>query len=128
MVALNFSAEFADKVASGEKRQTIRRTLRARVGDRVQLYTGQRTKGCRKLTEYDPIVIRTGEVEIDAGGLKFDGHYQTPETADGYAKLDGFESFEAMRRWFLDRYKTDRFRGYEIRWRFPPEQQCDKSD
>lgn len=121
MVALNFSPEFADAVASGQKRQTIRRTLRARVGDRVQLYTGQRTKACRKLIDYDPVVIRTGRIEIDVRGLKFDGYYQADESADGYARLDGFEDFKAMRQWFFERYKTDRFQGFEIRWRFPPD-------
>ena len=44
MVAFNFSPEFADAVASGAKRQTIRKTARAKKGDMLQLYTGQRTK------------------------------------------------------------------------------------
>jgi len=118
VVAINFSAQFAADVASGKKRQTIRQTQRAKVGDRLQLYTGQRTKSCRRLTEADPVVTRTGSIEIDEAGLKYDGHYQTPDTANGYARYDGFENFDQMRKWFFDRYETKRFRGFEIRWAF----------
>ena len=118
MVAFSFSPEFADAVASRKKCQTIRRTMRpgAEVGRKVQLYTGQRTKQCRKLVDEDPTIHRVTEIEIDGHGLKYDGLYQTPETADGYARRDGFENFAAMRKWFFDRYDTDRFVGYEYRW------------
>jgi uncharacterized protein YqfB (UPF0267 family) len=51
MIAINFKAKFADLVASGKKTQTIRQTNRFKVGDTLQLYTGQRTKACRKLGE-----------------------------------------------------------------------------
>ena len=55
MPALNFKKQFADKVERGEKRQTIR-ALRAdgrnpQPGQTLFLYTGMRTKSCRKLGE-----------------------------------------------------------------------------
>ena len=50
MVAYNFQKQFADAVERGEKRQTIRAPRRdgrhAKVGDKLQLYTGMRTKQC----------------------------------------------------------------------------------
>ena len=53
MPALNFKAEFAPLVESGEKRQTIRKLRKdgrdPKVGDALYLYTGMRTKKCRKL-------------------------------------------------------------------------------
>ena len=51
---VNFSV-FIDKVLSGEKRQTIRRASpkweNVKVGDKLTLYTGLRTKQCRNLGE-----------------------------------------------------------------------------
>lgn len=51
MPSLNFMERFAGAVERGEKRQTIRRVRKTpiKVGDTLQLYTGQRTKACRKL-------------------------------------------------------------------------------
>jgi hypothetical protein len=51
MVEINFSEQFAERVKSGDKRQTIRRSKKCGPGDTLQLYTGQRTKACRKLRD-----------------------------------------------------------------------------
>jgi len=54
MPALNFQEQFADRVASGEKQQTIRawRKRPFRTGDKLFLYTGMRhPKACRELGE-----------------------------------------------------------------------------
>lgn len=51
---VNFTV-FIDKILSGEKRQTIRKDGKkwknVKVGDKLTLYTGLRTKDCRKLGE-----------------------------------------------------------------------------
>ena len=51
---VNFTV-FIDKILSGEKRQTIRKAGKkwdkVKVGDKLTLYTGLRTKECRKLGE-----------------------------------------------------------------------------
>lgn len=117
MVALNFSPEFAGPVERREKRQTIRRQQRGKVGDAVQLYTGQRTKDCRKLSDVDPVLIRVAPVVIAPEGLYFEGHLQSEP--DKYARLDGFKDYAAMLAWFQDRYGKPRFNGYEHRWQFP---------
>ena len=51
MPILNFKKEFAELVATGKKRQTIRATRKKpiTVGDRLYLYTGLRTKGARNI-------------------------------------------------------------------------------
>jgi len=51
MVAFNFKECFADEVECGIKRGSIRSNKKCNVGDAIQLYTGQRTKACRKLGE-----------------------------------------------------------------------------
>lgn len=42
MVAFSFSEQFAGPVSRREKLQTIRQTRRAKIGDKIQLYTGMR--------------------------------------------------------------------------------------
>jgi hypothetical protein len=121
MVAYNFSEDFAEAVAARVKRQTLRRQPRAKVGDALQLYTGQRTQGCRKLTEVDPICTRTGVVHLYENHMLFDGYNQTPETADGYAQFDGFENYKAMYAWFKERYGEVPQPLYETRWAWPEE-------
>lgn len=53
MPIINFKPEFAELVASGKKRQTIRamRKRPFKVGDKLYLYTGLRTKQVRNLVK-----------------------------------------------------------------------------
>ena len=46
MVAFNFTTNI-EKLYDGTKQSTIRKTKRCSVGDKMQLYTGLRTKNCR---------------------------------------------------------------------------------
>lgn len=121
MVAYNFQACFALAVESGEKRQTIRavgKRRHARRGDPLQLYTGQRTKACRKLRDaicHDvcPILIYADKVftfnpqEIHLG-----------ENLEILARLDGFTSWAEMRDWFAQVHGLP-FHGVMIRWLVP---------
>lgn len=118
MVAFNFAAEFAVPVERREKTQTIRQTRRAKVGDRIQLYTGQRTANCRKLSEADPLCTCVDYVAIRPNSLTVGDVRKHPRDMDEFARLDGFPSYEAMHRWFADRYGTDHFVGYLTRWVF----------
>lgn len=61
MTAFNFTVN-VEKVEDGSKLSTIRKEQRAKVGDKLQLYTGQRTKACRKLR--DAVCVGTAKVEI----------------------------------------------------------------
>ena len=61
MSAFNFTVNI-DKIEDGSKRSTIRKTRRCKVGDTMQLYTGQRTKDCRKIK--DVVCIGIAKIEI----------------------------------------------------------------
>lgn len=61
MVAFNFTVN-VERVEDGSKLSTIRKEQRAKVGDKLQLYTGQRTKACRKLR--DAVCVGTAKIEI----------------------------------------------------------------
>jgi len=114
VVAFNFSPEFADAVVSGEKVQTVRKTKRAKPGDLLQLYTGQRTKNCRLLREAKCAYV--DYVHIAPDGLTVGDTEKHPGNADAFAKRDGFKNFDAMLAWFAAKYGSPHFVGYVHRW------------
>jgi hypothetical protein len=133
MVALNFKAEFADDVEEGRKRRSIRAPRKdgrdPKKGQALQLYTGMRQPGCRKLG--DSIVARVRPVEISHAGICLDGRmlfagdtpaYQgspDPEAYDGdFARADGFDNFSDMADWFAKQHGLP-FRGNLIEWSDP---------
>ena len=119
MVAYNFKEEFADKVESGEKLQTIRkRRKRPTVfGDILQLYTGMRTKSCRLLRETKCAAVRPfklwNDTVFDLDGTTYGAHI----SANGYvlAKKDGFKTWEEMVEFFSNTYGLP-FEGEIIYW------------
>lgn len=115
MVAINFSAQFADDVAAGRTTQTIRRTRRCEPGDALQLYTGQRTKKCRKLR--DAKCVDVTYVALTARGVTLGDVRRFPRDIDEFAQLDGFADYAEMWKWFSNRYKTSSFTGYVVRWK-----------
>ena len=130
MVAYNFKPQFAPLIASGQKCQTIRtlgKRRHARAGDTLQLYTGQRTRSCRKLldtvcTEAIPIAMHPHTMGEVATGLSlYLGHAECALDAasvDALAKADGFESISEFVDFFRERLP---FVGVLIQWR-PPSQ------
>lgn len=120
MAAYNFQTRFAAAVESGGKRQTIRaesKRRHARPGDKLQLYTGQRTRSCRKLrdaicSEVCPILIEDNRVTIF--------HYLDREICENQeletlAQADGFKSWIEMHDWFFQVHGLP-FRGVLIQW------------
>lgn len=96
---------FAPLVEARTKRQTIRRADSARkiaTGDRLQLYTGQRTKACRKLVAEDPVVEEVCPISLSGAGVVF---------AD----------YQDMWKWFVATYKpgAPTFSGRLITWDWP---------
>lgn len=116
MVAFNFMPLFADRVASGEKTQTIRATRRAKKGDRLQLYTGQRTKACRKLVDPDPVCTLVDYVGIRPEYLTLGNVALHEGDADAFARRDGFADFDEMVNWFIRTHGTPYFQGYVHVW------------
>lgn len=112
MVAINFQPQFVPAIEAGTKTQTVRRTARAKPGDTLQLYTGQRTKACRligtaKCLHVEPIRITDDAISVGASVSRSD--------IEHIARIDGFDSIELMISWFRDRY-TLPFEGYRIFW------------
>jgi len=116
MVAFNFMPQFAELVASGVKTQTLRRNQKAKVGKRLQLYTGQRTKNCRKLITPDPVVVLVDYCAIRKHYITFGNSDNHPRCQDEFARADGFADYAEMYDWFCNRYKASEFVGYVTKW------------
>lgn len=116
MAALNFDQQFCGPVERREKRRSIRQTRRAKVGDRIQLYTGMRTKSCRKLVNEDPVCVCVDYVALRPDSLTVGDVNKHPRDRDEFARLDGFRDYAEMHRWFSDRYGTEYFVGYVHEW------------
>lgn len=122
MVAYNFQARFAPMVERGEKRQTIRavgKRRHAHVGEPVQLYTGMRTKACRKLIEPDPVCVERYDIRLTDLGLEFwdvrgDLHFSAMSPRL-FANRDGFRDFDEMLEFFEGAHGLP-FQGVLIGW------------
>jgi len=115
MPAINFKRKFTAPVASGKKRQTIRKRRKRPIlkGDTLYLYSGMRTKQVLKLRDAKciavlPIVITKSLVTLDSKVLNIG-------EIDRLAKLDGFTTTEAFFQFFSDNYDFP-FTGEVIKW------------
>lgn len=121
----NFKKEFAPKVESGEKLQTVRATRKDRrvpvPGDLAKGYTGLRTRSARLLVS-SPIV-EAGRVLIDfrESTIAIRGGRLSASEAAEFARADGFESFPAMLAWFREAHQEDPdyFEGFYAKWSSP---------
>lgn len=117
---------FTDKILSGEKRQTIRKAGKkwnnVKVGDKLTLYTGLRTKQCRKLGGAEVESIEDIEIESITrnGGIwarvKINGNYIPAHKTLELAEADGFMWVNDFLEFFHNHYGTS-FKGKIIRWR-----------
>lgn len=129
MVAYSFQPSFAAEILAGRKRQTIRlprgeRCRHARRTDALQLYTGMRTRQCRKLG--DAICTGVHEVVLDftAGRVTLDDAIEIshPGDLDAFAAIDGFGGWNnrpwvMMRTWWRNTHRDQPlFRGVLIAW------------
>lgn len=127
MVALNFIKQFADDVESGKKNRTIRKSGKRkppRVGDALQLFTGMRTRSCRKLADAIctnvrdiKVIPKYGEVHIrqqrEINWFVFD----SDKSLGQLSSLDGFKSIEDFFAFFeKDLNASGAFEGYLIEW------------
>jgi hypothetical protein len=116
MSLLGFKKQFAGPVERREKRQTIRAKVHGhQVGRPIQLYTGLRTKACRKLADVDPVCVSIDPVVIAWGGYcKIGGTLFGGERMAAFAAADGFASTKAFFEFFCPDKAT--FTGFLIRW------------
>lgn len=105
MVAYNFKKRFAEAIAMGWKRQTIRgpRKRHARPGEEMQLYTGMRTRHCRLIRRTTCLSVQ--HVEITLRWLKTPMLADIPlimidsapvTDCDAFARADGFRDIHEM--------------------------------
>lgn len=112
---VGFQKQFAALVESGEKRQTIRayRKRPFKTGDKLQLYTGLRTKGCRKLGDaVCSEVLRTTIGEMTA---IVDGIFLNDFEIETLAHRDGFGCIEDFFKFFKKGCPLP-FNGQLIKW------------
>ncbi|MGY0779836.1 S49 family peptidase [Azospirillum argentinense] len=100
MVAYSFRPRFIDPILAGlepgpllpgMKRQTIRGASggkrHARPGELVQLYTGMRTRQCRKLGEGRCVAAEPVTLLVKAGKFKAEGNPYEPLTEEAQAAM-----------------------------------------
>ena len=125
MVAYSFQRQFIERILAGTKRQTIRATGRrkhAKPGDRLQLYSGMRTKHCKLIAEAicesaGPIVLDFNDEQVRTegpGGLSISTYRM--QDLDDFARSDGFTGWDDMRSFWERVHQTSYFQGVIIRW------------
>ena len=124
MPAYNFKKQFAPLVESGEKRQTIRQPRKRKTvkGDKLYLYTGMRTKNCRKLAETTCKNVFGIEIKSKTEIVVTGQHLAYPGSVSlGYddmldlAMADGFETISEFTAFFENQYGLP-FAGEVIQW------------
>ena len=127
MPAYNFKAQFAPAVEAGQKLCTIR-GKEAKLGTTAYLYTGMRTKACRKLgqgTIAHCAAITVGYAQDGCPRATFGKHKMSVVEFTALATADGFGTPRDMVDWFRDQYKfsaptadggKDVFSGFMITW------------
>jgi len=117
MPALNFKKEFAEKVASGSKRQTIRKFRKGgrdpKPGQTLYFFTGQRTMKCQRLGE--SICIDTADIIIDHGTIYLNSFPLADFEATAVAIADGFNNYSEFQD-FFDKHYGLPFYGIIIFW------------
>lgn len=135
MVAYSFAPQFVEAVASLKKRQTVRalRKRHALPGERLQLYSGMRTRYCRKLVKVDPICTDVRRVAIDIApanplivlSIEIEGVPLSADEIEAFAVADGFggalaDGYARQRMglfWIKNHPAAQFFEGVVIRWR-----------
>ncbi len=120
MVAYSFRPRFAALIESAAKTQTIRgpRRRHALPGERLQLYTGMRTRHCRKLlpdqvcASVDPILLWPE----NGRWFAFLGRADPIAVDDAFAQRDGFTDAADFASWWSQAHGVRRFSGVLIRW------------
>ena len=127
MVAYSFNPRFELPIVTLRKTGTIRapgRRRHARVGERLQLYTGMRTRSCRLLATaqcqasdrlrvwFETPRVIVGEI---ADGIAIEDINHCADF-DVFAQDDGFADFDDMARFWWDLHRALAFDHLWIRW------------
>jgi len=117
MVALNFQPIFEGDIVAGRKRSTIRKTMRCKIGDKLQFYIAQRTKDCRKIGEGVCIGIADITVNLSDGTpWAVEGRIGEVFVCKRLANQEGFMNEKDFCDFFKYKYGHKPFRGYMHVW------------
>ncbi len=127
MPSINFKEQFAEAVKNGTKRQTIRQVRKNPIkpGDMLTMFTGQRTKECRKLcmhkckSVYEITIYHTADDFIPASVeiRPFENGPAHPSfDIHTFAMEDGFSSAKEFYDFFKNQYGGLCFKGVLIKW------------
>lgn len=131
MVAYSFKKRFGPPILAGIKAQTIRgeRKRHARLGEKVQLFTGMRTRSCRKLGESTCVAVERVKILFPIGnrpatiaiyslcGWHIRDLFWRSDL-DDFARADGFDDFSDMTEFWANTHPgQDFFSGTIIRWK-----------
>lgn len=130
MVAYSVMKRFVEPVQLGLKDHTIRAerahpSRHARPGEPLQLYTGMRTKHCRKIIDPGPICIGVHPIQIIRGcygiaAIHLPGMIlEQEEQLDLFARSDGFDDLQDMSGFWDNYQKPGDFFGVLIKWTKP---------
>ena len=117
MVAFNFHPMFEADIAAGRKLSTIRKTMRCKIGDKLQFYVGQRTKDCRKIGEGVCIGIAHIHVNLPCGTpWEIKGSIGRVLVSSNLALQEGFSGGVDFLAFFQKKYGDNPFVGYMHVW------------
>lgn len=122
MAAYNFMKQFEKPILSGEKCSTIRRDAGKRnpqPGDALHLFTGMRTKECRKLAEVECDKVQS--ITIREGGIVLGGNALSEQKQWILAQRDGLMHLEDFFAFFRTHYGLP-FTGVYVKWWSPKRQ------
>jgi hypothetical protein len=123
MAVLMFQPQFADKVESGQKRQTIRppRQRPIKVGDKLSLRKwSSRPYGSKQVVLRESVCVRVQRIVIRGDGgisqmVEGEACSMRPDRQEQFAIADGFASSKEMIAWFSETHGLP-FEGVLIQW------------
>jgi hypothetical protein len=123
MVAYNFHPKFVNPIVAYRKRRTVRQNGKrrhARPGEFLQLYTGMRTRNCKKIIESDVICVEVAEISIEVAVDQIDricvNGTTIADTIEEFARDDGFSGARSMHKFWLSAFGPGVFEGTLICW------------
>lgn len=127
MPAFSFKKQFVEPIQAGTKHHTIRTERKdgripAKVGDKLSLYCGMRTKGCFRILAGTVPCTKVEQIYIGLPrncGLFHPYVFIGPvrlasDECESLAKADGFSDFNEMMMFWEGRLP---FKGFIIHWK-----------
>ncbi|HWY12339.1 MAG TPA: ASCH domain-containing protein [Bacteroidia bacterium] len=118
MALIGFRKQFERQIKNGRKKQTVRKFRKRpiKVGEKLHLYTGLRTKDCKKIK--DVVCKSIDRVTIQPSRSKvFISNYELRlGEIEIFAKADGFKNSVEFFELFKKMHGSKKFEGNLIKW------------